>query len=419
MKRILVLGAGFGGLRVALLLSKKLEKDEAEVILVDRNSYQTYTPALYEVATAYRDGAFAVSQADEQAFRGRLGGSVAFDVRGIVEGTPIIFMQDEVASIDARASKVSLRDGGEMAFDYAVVALGSQTAYFGVEGARENCIAIKSIQDALRLRAEIEGALGNIANGHEMTVAVVGGGLTGFEVVTEAALFLKHLKSRVKKENVRVRLMLIEAGGVILGAAPAPMRVRAIERLAALGVTIMTNAAVARVEKGKLHFASGGFLKTDVQMWSGGVEGHGVVRKAEGLQLNERGQIVVNEFLTTKTRYTIFAIGDAAEYLDVAARVKAPATAWAAEQQADVAAHNILALLRGQKLVACRLMFPGFVAAAGGKYAIAHLFGITVCGVPAWLLKRAIDFKYLNSLYPPLAALGTWSRNTLLFTHND
>jgi len=419
MKRIIVLGAGFGGLRTALLLSQKLKEGEAEVVLVDRNSYQTYTPALYEVATAYRDGALAISQADEAAFKGRLGGSVAFDVRSVVEHTPIIFMQDEVASINARSSRIVLRDGGELPFDYAVIALGSTTAFFGVEGARENCIAVKSIEDALRLRHQIEAAFEMVPNGHQMTIAVVGGGLTGFEVISEAALFVHHLKRRAKKENLRVRLMLIEAGNSILAATPAPMRERASTRLAALGVTVMTNAAVTRAEKGGLYFASGGFLKTDVQMWSGGVEGRAVVRSAEGLLLNERGQIVVNEFLTTKTRHTIFAIGDAAEYIDVAARVKAPATAWAAEQQAEVAARNIVALIREEKVTACKLMFPGFVASAGGKYAIAHLFGVTVCGWPAWLLKRAIDLKYLNSLYSPFTAFGMWSRNILLFTRND
>ncbi len=419
MKRIIILGAGFGGLRTALALSKKLQKEEAEILLVDRNSYQTYTPALYEVATAYRGEAMVATQSDEHAFAAQLGGSVAFDVKEILKGTPITFVQDEVTRIDARASSVTLREGGDVPFDYAVVALGSATAFFGVEGAAEHCIAIKNIYDALRLRTEIERAFAATPQASTMTVAVVGGGLTGFEVITEAALFIKHLKRRSKKEKARVRLVLIEAGPVILGAAPQPMRKRAIERLASLEVTVMTHAPVVAAEKGKLRFASGGFLATDVQMWSGGVEGHSVVRQSEGLVLNERGQIVVNEFLVSKTNGALLAIGDAAEYMDVAARVKAPATAWAAEQQADVAAQNIIALVRGEQPKPCKLSFPGFVASAGGKYAIAHLFGVTVVGFPAWCLKRMIDFKYLLSLYPPTIALGMWVRAVFLFGRND
>ena len=419
MKRIVILGAGFGGLRAALLLSKKLKPGEAEVILVDRNSYQTYTPALYEVASASRGNALIPAQVDEREFYAQLGGSVAFDVRTILEGTLVTFVRDEVIHMNARSSYVTLREGGEMSFDYALVALGSRTAFFGVEGASEYCATVKSIHDALGLRQQITEAFEATPPGKEMTIAVIGGGLTGFEVITEVALFLSHLKRQVKKEGIRTRLILIEAASTILSAAPSPMRERGSERLAALGVTVMTHAAVSAVGKGIIYFTSGGSLKADVQMWSGGVEGHEVIRTSEGLLLNEAGQIVVNEFLTSKTRHTVLAIGDAAEYLDVAARQKAPATAWAAEQQADVAANNILALLRGENLAVCALKFPGFVAAAGGRYAIAHLFGVTVCGFPAWLLKRAIDLKYLNSLYSPIHALRLWIKNVLLFARND
>lgn len=419
MKRIVILGAGFGGLRVAISLSSQLQKDEAQVILVDRNSYQTYTPALYEIAAAYRGGCLVATHADEGAFRSELGGSVAFDISDVLKNTDVTVLKDEILSIDGRVSRVVLREGGPISFDYLVIALGSRTAFYGVEGAQEHCATVKSIEDALNLRTRVERALRSTRDGEELTVAVVGGGLTGFEVITEIALYLSHLKHQARKERVRARLVLIEASSTILGGAPVPMRARALERLSDLGITVMTNAPVARVEKDMLFFASGGFLKTDVQMWSGGVEAHDVVKSAEGVLVNEHGQVIVNEFLTSKTRHTIFAIGDACEYIDVGLRMKAPATAWAAEQQAAVAADNIIALLRGKHPQACALTFPGFVAAAGGRYAIAHLFGITVCGWPAWLVKRAIDLKYLSSLYAPLVAMRIWVSNTALFSRND
>jgi len=144
MKRIVILGAGFGGLRAALLLSKKLKPGEAEVILVDRNSYKTYTPALYEVASASRGNALIPAQVDEREFYAQLGGSVAFDVRTILEGTLVTFVRDEVIHMNARSSYVTLREGGEMSFDYALVALGSRTAFFGVEGASEYCATVKA-----------------------------------------------------------------------------------------------------------------------------------------------------------------------------------------------------------------------------------------------------------------------------------
>lgn len=416
MRRIVILGAGFGGLHTALSLAKRVKEGEAEVLLVDRNSYQTYTPSLYEVATAYRGTDLGVDARDEE-FLSSVGGSVAFDIKDILAGSGVSFVQDTVVGIDAKSNTVLLQQDGPLSYDYLVIALGSTTAFYGVEGACENCVAMKSISDALRLRQQVESALRK--QQREVVIAVVGGGLTGFEVVTEMCSFVEHLKRRYSRSSGRVKLVLLEAGETILAAAPPPMRARATERLGQLGVKVMTGTRISRVEEGKLYFAQGGFLRTDVQMWSGGVKGHEVVRRAEGLPLNQRGQVEVNEFLTTTTRHNVFAIGDAAAFFDKKANVAAPATAWAAEQQAEVAAENIAALLRGEKPRGCTLTFPGFVSAAGGKYAIAHLFGITITGLPAWALKRLIDLKYLLSLYAPLSAVLLWARGVRLFARND
>lgn len=420
MQTIVVVGAGFGGLRSAIGLSKRLPNPKKiRIILVDKNSYHTYTPSLYEVATAYRERHMRADGATEQDFEEQLGGSACFSVREIVAQRNITFVRGEVTSINARLNTVALRGGNDIHFDYCIVALGSVAAYH-VDGAQTCCNTLKTLTDALRIRERIE-ELFDKANrdGQCVHLATVGAGLSGFEIACEMAYYAGHLARAYNIDRTEIELTLIEAGPSILPRVPPSMRRAGVKRLEELGITVMTGDHIVKAEPGALHFSSGERLHTDFVLWSGGIKGHPMLKNAEGLTLDNKGRVIVDRFLHAHGADHIYAIGDNVAYHDEKRAIEAPATAWAAQQQADATARNIIARLRGREEKPFSLSFPGYVSAAGGKYGIAHLYGITIVGFPAWALKRIIDLKYILSLYPPWKGLMIWVREVRIFSRND
>jgi NADH:ubiquinone reductase (H+-translocating) len=421
MQTIVVVGAGFGGLRAALGLAKRFPHPEkTRVILIDRNSYHTYTPSLYEVATAYREGHLRADTATEREFEERLGGSACFSISDVVGRYNITFVHGEVMSINARSNIVQLRGNNDIRFDYCVVALGASVAYFGVAGAQEHCAALKTLSDALRIRERVEELFDNALNeGQCVHIATVGAGLSGFEVVAEMAYYAGHLAHSYGINQNEIELSLIEAGDTILPHAPTTMRRAAAQRLEELGIAVLTGDRIVEVEPQMLHFASGKTAHADLVVWGGGIQGHSVLKNTKGLALDKKGRVVVDRFLHVHGADHIYAIGDNAAYRDEQHDSGAPATAWVAEEQADSVMYNITARLRGLEETPYTLTFPGYISSAGGKHGIAHLYGVTIAGFPAWVLKRMIDLKYILSLYPPAKGFLIWLRELRLFTRND
>ena len=419
VKKIIILGAGFGGLRTALGLAKKFsDHQQYEIILIDKNSYHTYTPSLYEVATAYRGRALKNVSAEVE-FEEELAGSSCFVISEIIAAKNIHFLHDEVTDIHLAEKRVVMKNVGEVDFDYLVVALGSEATYFGVQGAQQCCSTLKTLTDALNIRDEIEAVLAQKRR-KTTRLVTVGGGLSGVEVAAEMAKYAKHLAKNYAIDGQNINIEIIEAGPSILSSTPNIMQKHMERRLNKLGVGILTNRRVQKIEPRKLYFEDGSVLEADFIFWAGGIRGPKWLGNIEGMALDEKsGRILIDRFLRVRGYDTVFAIGDAALFLDEERGAPVPATAWAAEQQADAVIYNISAALRGGKLRAYRAKFPGFVSAAGGKYAVAHLFGFTFAGPHAWLIKRVIDFKYIWSLYPKWKGFKIWCGELRLFVGND
>ncbi|MBI2674486.1 MAG: FAD-dependent oxidoreductase [Candidatus Yanofskybacteria bacterium] len=183
--KILILGGGFGGVRAALNLEKKL-KDKVEITLIDKNSYHLFAPALYEVASAYgvKKDPFAV----------RLKKTICIPYSDIFSGKKMNFIQAEISSIDLENKKVATRGGEILDYDYLVIALGGQAADLGVPGVKEYAYRFKNLEDALLLNRKIEELTQEVAAGRRtqpIKIAVVGAGFTGIEVAAEFACCVK------------------------------------------------------------------------------------------------------------------------------------------------------------------------------------------------------------------------------------
>lgn len=429
---IIILGAGFGGLRTALKLSKKLKhRKEYKIILIDKNSYQTYTPALYEVATAYR-GKDLKTNASEQDFEENLAGSSVFILRTILARRKNIeFVQGEVKNINLDTKNIFLKSEDMINYQYCVIALGAQTAFYGVEGANTCCHTLKTLSGALNIRHKVEAAFQKAVDlstgdsqlaseNNEVHLLTIGAGLSGFEVVTEMAKHCRHLRFQNPSLNKsKVKIKLIEAKSKILTNVPDKMRDLAEKRLKYLDIEVLTDTRVARIEPDKVILENGVSMPADVSIWTGGVEGLNLFQKINGVPLDKNGKILVEKSLLVKKQRDIFALGDCSYFYDEKLEIAVPATAWAAEEQADIVWQNILRDIDSVKMLEYKSGSPGFVSSAGGKYAIAHLYGITFSGFNAWVLKRLIDLKYILSIYPYVAGMRVWYAELDLWIRND
>ena len=420
MKRVVILGGGFGGLRCAMTLGPKL-KGKAQVCLIDRQSYHSYTPSLYEVATAFRGTALVRTSLNEEHFKEMIGSVIAFPFSDTLPKRNVSFIHSAIRSIDAVSKYVVLQDGTKEPFDYLIIGLGSQTNYFGVEGADKYCLPIKTVGDALRIRDRVLSVFAQSKKTRApVTIAVVGAGLAGFEVATEMVMFVQHLKDRHSLHDIPVKIVLIEAMERVLSACSSAFCVASEKRLSALGVSVMVNKRIVKVQNGALFFGDGSSLKTDVQIWSAGIQGSPVLKDSKGLPvLTKRGQLSVSPFLSLPEHDHIFVVGDCVDWQDKESDIVVPQTAWAAEQEASIVAYNVVASLCNAEKKAYVPHIVGMVASAGGKYAIAEIRGFLLTGFFAWALKRMIDLKYLLSLYKPHTAFIIWIKGVRLFGRND
>jgi NADH dehydrogenase len=417
MRNIVILGAGFAGLRTALKLEKSgLHDDPAwRIILVDKNSYETHTPSLYEAASAYRLRGIL----DIQKFEEVLGGSVCLSISEILRGKNITFVQGAVSGVDFWNNEVKLESGDSIPYEYLVFALGSETIYYGIQGAEKCCYALKTLEDAFRIRRRLEDIFSRAKKGEAIRIVIVGGGATGVETIAEVATYTRHLARDYALDYKNVQILMFEARDTILASSAKPQRDAVLRRLHELGIVVRVNSKVLEVMPECVFFDGGEKCDADIILWGGGTKGLALLNEIKTLELNDKGFIAVDKFLQAKGLRKVFAIGDNAAFIDESTGNPAPATAFIAEQQADTVSKNIIRASSGQPLLEYKLSIPGYVISCGGKYAIARIYGVTFSGFFGWAVKKFIDLKYFFSILPPRKALALWLRELRLFTKND
>lgn len=418
-KTVLVLGAGFGGLRAATKIAKKLRRldllDRYEVVLVDRNGYHTYTPTLYEIATTSKETADAI----------KLKSIVAFPVPELIAGLPIRFIKAEVKFLDLKEGDVHLSDGQKLVFDCLIFALGSETNFFDISGLKEHALDLKTFDGAL----DIRNALSRRSAGKPIQVVIGGGGSTGVELGAEI------LEWACETEESRVctaAVTIIEVGPAILGGFD-PRIVAAVEtRLKKLGADLVTNEAIASVDRRSVRLKNGRDIPYDVLIWAGGVKASRAIG-AMPLKFEKKGRIEVSEKLECipetpdlKLHGEIYGLGDVICFYDPRTKRPLPGVARAALIQADIVAHNVIEDIKADLGISRKLrhkiyrpMNYPYVIPVGGKYAIAKFGPLVIKGFPGWVLKGLVELNYLRSIMPLGQALRTWLTGLKIFIQND
>lgn len=387
-KRVLILGSGFGGLYTALHLEKKLRREAAvEITLVNRENFFLFTPMLHEVAAGDLDLTHIVNP-----------------VRKLLRRTH--FFNGNIRSINLKERRVVVAHADdnhdhELFYDYMVLALGSVTNFYNLPGLAENALTMKSLSDAIRLRGrliknleEADFECSSEDRSRLLTVVVAGGGFAGVETIASVNDFVREaIEFYPKLTEKELRIVLIEATGVILPELGPELGAYARKKLAHRGVQFFMNTAVKSVSNDEVNLSDGTSLKTNLLVWTAGVSPNPLLEMLDCSK--ERGRLITNEFLEVEDFPGVWALGDCAAVPDPASGKSCPPTAQHAIRQGKVVAENIIAAINGGQGRRFKFKTIGALASIGKRTGVARIMGVNFSGFVAWWLWRTI---YLSKL---------------------
>lgn len=437
MKNIIILGAGFGGLRVAIELARQRSQlEDYKIILIDKNLYHTFTPLVYEVATGYFEHE---SWREELA----LSRGAEITVSKIVEiacRDCVQLIVGEVSKIDLVAKKVTLNGNRELDYQYLVLGLGAHSDYFGIPGLPEHSTALKDIDSAVLIREKIHEFIEKKVSGRatQLQILVGGGGSTGVEFSAELAFYFQHVTRDKKLRSGDYEITLIEAGPRLVPFAPVGASKLAYDRLTSLGVKVLLDTCIKQVIDGELvvtprPLKSGespdallcsiapGQEKNfsyDLLIWAGGIRGASLL-KDSGFIVDAKGRAAIDEYCAVKERSGIYALGDCAVYTDLASGKPAPWLAQSAIEQGKICASKILSDIAGTSARAYKLHPYPTVLPMGGKNALFVYKNFYGLGFWGWLLHEAAALRYFVSVLRLKEGLKLWLRGAWVYSKND
>jgi NADH dehydrogenase len=396
--RVVILGAGFGGLTAAKALSK-----EADVTVVDRHNFQTFLPLLYQVATA-----------------GLAADHVAHPVRGALRKSGVKFRMGSPISVDQKNKSVKLDSSEVLEFDHLVVALGSATADFGVAGVNEHALGMKSVHEAIGIRAEVMRRFEDLCRFEDQTrlsLSVVGGGPTGVEMAGALAELKRGpLKNDEANAAEHIDIYLIEAGPRILPMFSEKLSARAKKDLEKLGVKVLLNTAVQEVKPRQILIKDGSVIPSEVTIWAAGVKGEptgGLLNlPLEGTRISVAQSLQVNHYPH------IWAIGDISSAKGADGGFL-PMVAPVAMQQGRWVAKQIMRAARGQALQDFKYLDKGSMATIGRHKAVVQFKGIQITGIPAWYAWLWLHLFYLLGGRNKIGTIADWTWNYLTFDRGN
>ena len=398
MPKVVILGAGFGGLTAARALSK-----QAEVVLIDRHNFQTFLPLLYQVSTA-----------------GLAADHVAYPIRGALRKTNVQFRMGTPEKLNAAASELTLTDGQIIKYDHLVIALGSTTADFGIPGVKENALGMKSVGEALTIRSEVMRSYEEMCrqgNKDNLDIAIVGGGPTGVEMAGAFAELVRGpLRSDYADAANRVRVSIIEAGPRLVPSFSESLSNKTQKDLEKLGVKVLTNTSVKEVLPDSILTLDGNTIQANTTVWAAGVKG---VPAMNLLHLPvTRGRIDVESTLQVTGYENVWAIGDIAGAVG-ANGTPLPMVAPVAMQQGRFLAKQIQALAAAKPLENFKYKDKGSMATIGRHKAIVEVKGIRISGPIAWLAWLWLHLFYILGGRNKIGTMADWTWNYLTFDRGN
>ena len=416
-KRILVLGGGFAGVDCTRKLEKYFRSNnDIEITLVSDDNFLLFTPMLPQVAS----GSITPRH-------------IVMPLRSLCKKSTIY--ESAVRSIDPIKKHVTLegtpeKRGSRIHYDYLVIALGSETNFFGMNNVKKHAFTMKTLGDALSLRNRIIDMLEQAENEKNkknkqrlLTFVIVGGGFAGVETAGEVNDFLHDALEyyhNIKKEDISV--IIVEASSSILPGFNEKLIKFAHRKLEQNGIKVLVETTVNDFDGKNVIFnklnsksiSSKTKIDTHTLVWTAGVTPVEIIRNS--IFRTEKGQIVVNEFLETPDFSGVFAIGDCA-HIDNESKKHYPPTAQLAEAHAKLASYNIKQDIDEKEKMRFEYQSKGQSAVIGRHSGITEVMGITITGFLAWILWRNYYLSKMPNLEKRLRVWADW--NIDLFFKRD
>ena len=375
---ITIVGGGFGGVKTALELAKS---PKANITLItDKIDFQYY-PALYGAATG----------------RSHLESWVPLAT--IFAGKNNITVQyDTIESINPEAKVLSGKSGTEYAYDSCVLALGTVTTYFGIQGLESHSFGVKSAIEIENLKKHIYADIVE-GNGVDKRYIVIGGGPTGVELAAALGSYLNKLKIHLKRTDSKIHITLIEASPRVLPRMSEKASLAVLRRLQKIGVKVRTGKTVESAEEDLLT-VSGELMTSDTIIWTSGVANHPFYKaNAEHFELAPNGRVVVDKYMNG--RKDVYVIGDNAA-------TSFTGLAQTALHDAIFVAANIKRASENKPLKEYTAVMPPVVVPVGEFWAVFEWRKVRLTGLVAAMLRRAADFMGYSDILPLGQALGIW-----------
>jgi NADH dehydrogenase len=400
LPKVVILGAGFGGLWSARLLARS----QAEIVVVDRNNFHTFLPLLYQVAAAELEPE-----------------EIVYPLRSILRRyTNVQFIMNHATRIDMDARVVETTEH-TFPYDFLIMAMGSASHFFGIPGAEQYAFQLKTLEQAIKLRNHIlyrfERALCEPqaeTRRRMLTFAIVGGGPTGVEFAGALAELIRGplVKDFRSLDFNEVKIILLEATDHLLIGFPERLQHYAVSRLRRMGIEVQLGAVVSEIGPESLRLKDGTVIPLETVVWTAGVRGLPFEHTGE-LPFARNGRIKVLPTLQIPEHPEVYVVGDLA-YIEEASQ-PLPMVAPVAIQEGEMAARNISRQLAGKQPLPFKYKDPGTMVTIGRNSAAALVKGRSFTGFPAWLLWLGVHLFNLIGFRNRLQVMINWAWDYILY----
>jgi NADH dehydrogenase len=386
--RVVIVGAGFGGLTTAQKLSKN---KDLSVTVIDKHPYQLFSPLLYQVATG-----------------GLPEDDIAYPVRAAIPG--VTFRRGEVTKVSPNTKTITLADQATIEYDQLVLATGSTGTTYGVVGVQEHALQMKSIMEARLIKKQLLGMYEEVEAGHKpkeaLKVVVIGAGPTGVEISGAVAELQRSMKHEFPSLYNLASVTLVEAGPRVLPMFHEKSSKHAQSELEEIGVIVKTNSAVDRMYETDVHLKNGEILSGGTFIWAAGVAAYSTWTSLG--EVDRSNRIKIDENLQTSTG--IFVIGDGA-HLQFKGN-PLPMVAPVALQMGRHVAKQIINIKNNKPLTPFKYIDKGQMATIGRRRAVVEMpGGLRLHGTLAWLTWLALHVFYLAGGRNRISVIADWMWN--------
>jgi NADH dehydrogenase len=458
-KRILILGGGFAGVEVLRRLQDRFQNDVSiDITMVSKDNFFLFTPMLHEVASGMIETRHIVTPIRAFCNRAKFYAATVklIDLKNkeitiespthtsftpiAATSAPTIINREEHAYADPLVLSEVKSDEEErkykLSYDYLVIALGSETKFFGMADIEEHALTIKSWNDAITIRNHVIHKLeqaelllrqqhsydynNNNLNSTEknkreslLTFVIVGGGFAGVETAGELNEFLRDVVKdyyhNIEPKDIRV--IIIQSGNRLLPEMSEELAEFAMQKLIQSGVEVILNTRVIGATANSVKLNDDRAISTSTIIWSGGVAPNPITEELPCEHDKKSGRIIVDKFLEIQGYPSVFAIGDCAFIIDPNTGYPYPPTAQHAIREGTAVANNIISMIEGK--ISNKKIFDyktkGMMATIGKRNGVGAIVGIEVQGFIAWWIWRTYYLANLPTLQKKIRVMADWT----------